>query len=590
MLELRGMRPSGALGSILFFFVACGGPDAADAPPERSAGPPEVATVESPPPEPSLSAPAMVAVDEEKEARIAIDVKNVRRVDVDGLPPGGRFDAANSEIVFRPDFTQSGTYEVDVSAYGGGPRATITKKAKITIVVKDTIRPPAPAIVSTTNGEGWKRLIVRQETDTFLDSPGRAGRTFDAIVVVPTGASEVKRAPVRIFLHGFGGTPNYNATSTTSFFIEPHDPENTYWWGYGEGLPGSVGQGVPAYTQRRVLHLLAWLLATYRAADPDRVFAIGGSMGGAGALTLGLLHARHFAGVEASLAAVIPRNHRPSRIAQLTTLWGSPESNLGGAWDVMDLTRALRDDAEARDQFAFTKHGKDDSTIHFGAAVMPSPLTKETLYSVLEREHLGHLCVWDEGAHGPPDPIMGNGWWDAGWSRITDPHAYLARHLPFPAFSRSSANEDPGDGGGNGKRPFDPERGYSGDVAVPGDTGWSGAIAGALNRFLRWDAPSIVDTRDRLVVPLFLASGAGSAAPAPGYPTTGDRRPMGASVTVDVTPRRTRHFRPSPGETVRYRYGAVLGSAKAAADGSVTVPRVAIGQAATTLELERDAP
>jgi S-formylglutathione hydrolase FrmB len=63
--------------------------------------------------------------------------------------------------------------------------------------------------------------------------------------------------------------------------------------------------------------------ATYPAADPERTYLDGVSMGGAGAMTLGLLHARHFCHVRASFGQAIPRNHRPARLAQLAGLWGT---------------------------------------------------------------------------------------------------------------------------------------------------------------------------------------------------------------------------------------------------------------------------
>jgi poly(3-hydroxybutyrate) depolymerase len=543
-------------------------------------------------PPPSLEAPPPITVDEEQELSLKVPSTGITRFEAEGLPPGARFDRATGTLTFRPDFTQSGAYDVSITGHAGGAPAPFVKTVHASVTVRDSIAPIAPVIVSTVAGAGFTRLVVRQITDTFLDSPGRAGRTFDAVVVVPTSASAATPAPVVVSLHGFGGGPNANASSTTTFRIEPHDTDDTYWWGYGESLPGAppTAGHVPAYTMRRVLHLVDWLRRTYPAADADRVFASGGSMGGAGALTLGLFHARHFAGIDATIAPAIPRNHRPSRVAQLTTLWGSPAANLDGTWDLIDLTRVMRDLPEARDQFVFTKHGKDDPTIHFGAVVTPSPLTKKTVYATFEEEHIGHLSVWDEGAHGPADPVLGDRWWDASWSRISDPKSYLTRRAPFPAFSRSSANGNPGDGTGNGKVPFSAESGYSASLAVPGDTGWSGDLAGALNRFLRWDTSTVIDTRDKLAISLYVVTSPGTAAPAAGYPTKGDLYTGPLPIRADVTPRRAQAFRLSPGESVRWRFGGEKGTVVAAGDGSVTVPGVGVGGAATVLEIERDPP
>lgn len=540
---------------------------------------------------PSLVAPAPITVDEEEDVTVAMTSTGIRRFEAEGLPPGARIDRSTGTITFRPDFTQSGSYDVSVTGIAGTP-ASFMKTVHAVIVVRDSIAPIAPVVASSTTGAGFKRLVVRQVTDDFLDSPGRAGRAIDAVVVVPAAATATKRAPVVVSLHGFGGAPNASAASTTTFRIEPHDTDETYWWGYGAALPGAppTKGHVHPYTMRRVLHLVDWLLRTYPAADPDRVFASGGSMGGAGALTLGLMHARHFAGIDATIAPAIPRNHRPSRIAQLTTLWGSPAANLDGTWDLIDLTRVLRDLPEARDQFVFTRHGKDDPTIHFGAVVTPSPLTKKTFYATLEDEHIGHLSVWDEGAHGPADPVLGDRWWDSSWSRVSDAKSFLTRRAPFPAFTRSSANGNPGDGTGNGKVTFSAESGYSAKVAVAGDCGWSGDLAGAFNRFLRWDTTGIVDTRDKLAIPLYVVTSPGTAPPKAGYPTKGDRYEGPLPIRVDVTPRRAHAFVTSPAESVRWRFGEVQGTAVAGADGSVTIPGLPLTTTPAVLELEHDPP
>ncbi len=336
----------------------------------------------------------------------------------------------------------------------------------------------------------------------------------------------------------------------------------------------------------------------YPAADPERSYVAGSSMGGSGALTLGLLWARHFAVAEGALAQLVQRNHRPARLAQLEALWGRVSDRRADAsgledgrvmniWDRVDLTRVMDECHEAREQFLFLKNGKDDATVHFGAVVMPSPLTSRRGYESLQAARIGHFAVWDEGGHGTLDPVMGAEWWDADWSRIADAQAYLRRDLAFPAFSRSSADEQPGDGTGNGRRAFSNVSGYAGDVSVPGDTGWTGELAGALNRFLRWDATRVVDTIERLEIPLVLASGGGSSARRAGYPTVGDRYDGPLPIRADVTPRRVQRFRCRPGETVRWTYGTASGLATANDQGEVTVTQLPIGRTPITLVLER---
>jgi hypothetical protein len=517
------------------------------------------------------------------------------RVWLDGLPPGARFDELSRTLTFTPDFTQGGnSWLIGVTAVN----AAGEDQASFEIGVADTIHPPWPTIQATVPGSAYTKLDVVQETDGYLDSNGYAGRSFIARVYVPDGASSSNPMPVRVYLHGFGESPYDGPASGGQYRIYPHDPMNTYWWGYGDGLPGGVSSSTPNYTQRRVLHLLEWVLRHLPGADAERVYVVGASMGGTGAANLGVLYARHFAFVESWIGQFVPRNHRPERVAQLTGLWGSPSDNRVdgtfledgtaiGVWDRQDLCRALRDIPEARNQFVFSKHGKDDPTIHFGAVTHPSPLTQLSYYETVQREGIGHYAVWDEGGHGTADPVMGAAWWDTGWSLMFHPTSYLRRDRPFAAFAFADHDWDPGDGSGNGLVAWNDNSGYAGSVGQPGDTGWSGAIAGALNRFLRWDSAGIADENDRFEIPLFVLNGTGQAPPYLGYPSRGDLFDKTFPVLVDVTLRRIRRFTCFPGELVQFAFDGQVGTVIAASDGALTIPKLPLTPTPRTLVLTR---
>jgi hypothetical protein len=516
------------------------------------------------------------------------------RLFVSGLPEGARFDPVTRRLRFTPDFTQGGrSWTVWVIAIDSRASSGLS----FPVSVRDTIRPPEPQVTRSETVGAWHRMTVSQKTDSYLDSPGHAGRTLTAVVTTPYVTDGPPRLPLRVGLHGFFGSPAREGWEG-EIRVFPHDPMNSYWWGYSERLPGGdpSSGAVPPYTLRRVLHLVAWALRTFPIADPERVYVEGASMGGAGAMLLGLGSARHFCWVESSLGQAIARNHRPSRLAQLGGLWGTPERNLpgglpgpagAGVWDAQDLTRLLLMSPESRDQFLFLKHGKDDGTIHFGAAVIKSPLTERSLYGVLQEQHLGHTAVWDEGGHGPEDPVLRGRWWESGWNPVFDDTAYLRRNLAFPAFSRCSTDRSPGTGRGNGRVSWNAESGYAGNLAVAGDTGWDGEVAGVLNRGLRWDARAIVDTEVGFAIPLKVLDGQGGPPPRPGYPTLGDRLDGSLPVKVDVTPRRVQRFRCLPGEPIRWRFGAQQGVVSAGEDGSVTAPALELTTQWQTLSLSR---
>jgi len=497
------------------------------------------------------------------------------------LPPGARFDASNQTLRFRPDFIQGNqTHDIIIAATDG----EATQTATITLTIEDSIRPPWPTITSTEVYNDHYRIRLSQSTDDYLESSSQRGRSYVARAVIPDAASETNKLPVRVFLHGFGGAP-YTGGAGDQFRIYPADPDNTYWWGRSEGTSS------PNYTQRRVLHLVEWLLHHYPGADSERVYVTGPSMGGAGSAELGILQARHFSHVESTIGQMIARNHRPSRIRQLSGLWGSPEDNLDsdgiGVWDRQDLTRALRDEFDAQNQFIYTKHGKDDPTIHFGAVTRESPQTMYSFYDAVQAYRIGHFIVWDEGGHGSADPRLGNNWWDDGWNRAKDDITYLKRNLAFPAFSNSSADDDPGDGSSNGRQTWDDTRGYSGSVATPGDTGWNGDLAGAKNRYLRWDSRAIVDTWKRFEIPLRAKVDTSGTPPSDGYPPPGEKYFGQLPILADVTLRRIQAFHCQPLEPLTWVFGTQTGIIRATDDGTVTIPQLEFGTDFKTLILVR---
>lgn len=533
------------------------------------------------PPTLIIRAPQATTLDEMASFSATIDVDtNVEAplaLFIHGLPPGASWDPATREVRFTPDFTQGGeTWTVEISARAG----ELSDAARFDLTVRDSIRPPAPEVVQDQGGAGYRRLQVRQITDGFLDHPAEAGRTFNGYVMAPDEAPPGERLPVRVLLHGFSSQPPTEGWRG-EFRVAPHDPHDTYWWGYRG--PGEAD--ATPYTARRVLHLLDWVLETYPHADPDNVYIEGASMGGAGAATIGLLWARHFNMVHTTIGQWIPRNHRPSRKEQLAGHWGPPEA--GTAWDRMDLTHALGAHPEAADQYVFLKHGKDDPIIHFGAVVHPSPLTGLRVYEALQGHRVGHLAVWDEGGHGSLDPLLGAEWWTQGWNPVFDDTSWLRRGVAFPAFSNASGDDDPGSGLGNGRRDFNADRGYAGFEQVAGDTGWDGEVAGALNRALRWDANELVDEADRFEVPLRVLSAPSGPAPREGWPVPGDVQSGPLPTRVDVTLRRVQRFQLMPGVEVRWRKGAAEGVATANDRGVLTILGVPMSAEWETLVIVR---
>jgi|GEM_PF-528913 len=516
-------------------------------------------------------------------------------VEVDALPPGMKLLPDHSALAFRPDFIQGGQSWSTTLAL----RLTTTNERiahTLHIHVEDSVQPPWPRVVGTDDLGAVERLTLAQDTDVFLDAASEAGRSFEAKVMAPKTAPPGTKLPVRIVLHGFNGSL-WDDAWEGEFRISPADPDNTYWWGY---LDPTDPTQAPPYTLRRVLHLLEWVLTTYPHADAENVYVEGLSMGGAGALLLGLLHARHINVVDSRIGQTVAQNHRPSRRQQLTLAWGPDDGTVDdgrGAndqpmspWARQDMTRALRDDDDgwARGQWVFLKHGKDDPIIHFGAVSWASPSTGMSFYDALQQLRVAHVAAWDEGAHGVPDPVLADGWWQAGWNPVFDDTAWLRRRQVFPAYTSSSFDDDPGTGGGNGSVVFKGESGYAADVGVVNDTGWDGDVAGVRNRHLRWNSNRAVDEVGILELALYADVDAGAAPAGPGRPPVGDGTTSSLPIVVDVTPRRAQRFRPRAGASVRWTYGMQSGVVRVDDEGSITIPDVEVTDVEEVLQLTLD--
>lgn len=486
------------------------------------------------------------------------------------LPPGAQWDPQLDTLTWTPDFTQGGA---DHSARFVILEGGCETEATVVFRVADDVSPPEPEIVETLRGVGYTLLRVRQTTDNWLDSPIFAGRGIDSIVVIPTLGEDDDPLPVNVQLHDVGADPdeNFDANTDAAFVrISPADPDDTMWWGYSSeqtdlgGNPLDAGDAVAPYTARRVIHLLDWVLAQQPEADADRVYLSGVGAGATGAGLIASAFGRHFAAVDAEKPYLIPTQYSVERQNALLSKWGTLDQS--SIWDALDLTVSLANNAEARDLFWFSRHGKDDAAARFGG-VPP-------LIEALQLNFMGHFVVWDEGGGpGVADPVLGEGWWSNDWHPIFDSEAFVARAHPWASFADGSANENPGNGGG-----------APGDPAIAGDTGLNGDIAGAFNRALRWRADTVVDTPERFEIALYVAQD-GADAPAEGYPPVGDRVTGGPPVTASVTLHQIQRFYATTDDSIAWTFGDQSGVLNVSE--RITIPDLNLTAEEQVLILER---
>jgi dienelactone hydrolase len=413
----------------------------------------------------------------------------------------------------------------------------------------------------------WQRTLTSPPGEDYvLWTSHAASPLFPAMANAPSRAYHV--GVVRgqpggaLILHGHGRGGNlFNALMGTGvpgewvLAIDDYVPTSdyaTFYFGYEQNydieqplnFPRTTGGLVADYTERRVMYLLEWANAEM-PHDPDRVYAMGASMGGSFAFFLAWHHPDRIAG---SLA-VIPKlclayrpDVYPALRESLDRMWGSPDLDLPSTvglrvFQWMDGREQARIHRRRGSAPIVGFCGLNDGVVGWAEKV--------AYFEAMERERSGGTWFWDERRHFSPHeesawfPMMG----------ATQLYKFR-RNQSYPAFSDASSNDHYGDG--------DPA------TADP---------IGSINGALDWDPASITDEPLRWEIVLQTRG------------LTTQDGVLGAPdvVDVDVTPRRLQQF--IVAQRVDYRWevrrlsdGDVLqsGIATPDEDAILTLPRVQV--------------
>ena len=209
-----------------------------------------------------------------------------------------------------------------------------------------------------------------------------------------------------------------------------------------------------------------------------------------------------------------------------------------------------------------TLNGKEDVSIPFRQLAGPPGVKPMSFYKAMEEFKIGHQCFWDGSSHTkrPDAPFIQEDYWDP----FTDEECFLRLDLSFPAFSRFSANEDPGTGEGDAVGRDD----------QLGDNTYDGDKNGGFNRHLRWNSNTIKDTPEEYSIEIKMS------AEKDGYKGKGIE-------IVDVTPRRLQQFNPQPSAIYSWVSSAgQSGDVTADADGLITAPSVKVTSEWTKLSFK----
>ena len=410
---------------------------------------------------------------------------------------------------------------------------------------------------------GNKMLVFSHKAVKGMDSPGyvAAGYEYHVTFGLPTGFNpdDKKALPMMLWLHGFGDKWE-DIVNCANWFpdmlvVIPNDPLGTWFYGYSDQLPnGDPNTGmVVNYTERRLLAYLEYFESRY-PVDKNRVFVLGGSMGGTGATSLALRYPKVFAGADSRKGAA-NRQYCKWR-SQCETIWGRVDAKVKNndgvnVWDWQNMawyaSRHHKDSTWLR-----TQNGREDVSIPFRQLAGPPGVEPMSFYKAMEAFKIGHQCLWDCSSHSkrPDKPFAHDDWWEP----FSDKTCFLRLDLSFPAFSNFSANDNPGTGTGDA---------VGGDGQL-GDNTYDGDPNGGFNRFLRWNSTTIVDLPTEYSIEIKLSSGA------TGYKGKGTE-------TVDVTPRRLQKFAVAPGAKFQWSTSSgQSGQAATDAEGLLTVPGVKV--------------
>jgi pimeloyl-ACP methyl ester carboxylesterase len=426
----------------------------------------------------------------------------------------------------------------------------------------------APVAETVGQGEPVLQRVEHPDSFKYADRPtlhfyvrwesppnsAASGRPFDYLVAVPE--KRAKLAPAGLHLHCWGASLTscsgwwFNAEQGAVHISSNQIPYD-WWTGYHERIgtpnePATAAQWqagvVRPYSQRRLLSFLDWAADRFQL-DLTRTFAGGSSMGGTGALMIAIRHPERIAWAIGWVGVHVPRES-PQFKSSFELVYGRPEWNVKfedgtPVWDYYDDAGYLRKHPDRDLGFLTFSNGKNDSGIGWPQAV--------DFLRALQETRQPHMFVWGMGGHGER-ALMPAG----GGERVMP--LDLRVDLSLPAFTRSTLDDDPGNG--------DPS---------------SGSAGGQVNRYITWDPASIVDEADRWEVTVRILDGAPRS-----------------TAAVDVTPRRLQRFKPSATDRIAWT-NSTAGDRTAKQSGTITpdqwglltVPQMEVGTGKHRLQLRR---
>lgn len=374
-----------------------------------------------------------------------------------------------------------------------------------------------------------------------------------AIVHPATGDREGAPLILDLHSHGFNAVKLVKSLSVPGdhdiwkappeFYIlvpdcSPRPPQDSpdFWWCGANHFESPTPQDVASTAEtlsaceNRVLATLEWAIRTYKI-DRNRVYVCGNSMGGQGAMGIGLNHGDIFAAVKANVPA--------------------------GVWFAsvrLGLSDASGNDVPL-DSIPADAYPDPPICIDYSSPHDKWSKDHDVIFRHMVRARFPFIAYWGNFGHAHDDARV------LHCNDIVHSFDWLSirRDEAYPVFTGASCDNVPP----WGREPTAGSDRYSGDISP-----------GQVNAYFRWKA--IADTPDTFDMDLWLVSTAelNSAMFTPPD-----------SATADVALRRLQHFPHSPGQRAAWSFGGLSGTIEADARGLFVLPTLPISQRATRLHL-----
>lgn len=472
--------------------------------------------------------------------------------------------------------SETGTYYYAITQVINNSEDKKIEPGTTTGPVNEVVANPQPVLVWK-SPDGFSRIYTHwmdfQTWNKTFDAPralnnycglsfqtpgmGRAFQyAYSYLVVFPRGYKfgGQKKYPLAVILHGFN--ERYVSQGERPVIqLVPDDPNSSWWFGFTEKTDYRTAlpqQGpVVNFTELRLLEELRQVIALPDVrVDSKKIYAHGHSMGGTGALALGMRYPAIFSQVYAGQPQTNFHQAIPRFRGDLERKWGSQHLNLEvsnrgpdavdlqrydgtGAWDWQNFSREVLRRKTDDMSFIMVDHGAEDTNAILDTQGLP-------FYRALQFTKRSYHALVNSSSHSWQN-FAARGYNGFSYSEGVYPDAEEA----IIGFTSSSSTQSD---------PF-----YSKLFE------WAGSV----RRF----GPLIVDTETSFEVTV--------------------RTNFKEMLVADITPRGTLNFHPRSKDKFRWRNrslksGMILqsGTVTAASLNMITIPRVQIEPTGNRIEIE----